>query len=133
MKNRKSSALRTSPSRASDPPLGSPLGGPPHRCGRPVLLADDDDAIREILAEVIGLDGVRMSGWDLLAAMRDCSELRVIPTVVVSASAGIAEGIPAARYLAKPVHPEDLVYVVTSLCESFHRSNRALTFDGTSA
>ena len=75
----------------------------------------------------------RMSGWDLLAAMRASSELRLIPTVVVSASAGIAEGIPVARYLAKPVHPEDLVHAVTSLCESFHRSDRALTFDGTSA
>jgi CheY-like chemotaxis protein len=118
---------------------------------------DDDETIREILVEVLGLEGPHavlgaadgrealdyldsgkelpcvivtdlmmpvMSGWELLEAVKSRPALADIPVIVVSASyiRGVAVG--AARFLSKPIHPEDLLLEVANHC-SCHGSARA--------
>jgi CheY-like chemotaxis protein len=106
-----------------------------------VLVVDDDDAIREVIAEVLrdegykvssagngeqALDELRkgrpdlvlldlmmpvMSGWELLELLQSSADLSKIPVVVVSAMT--APGV--CEHLAKPIDLECLLATVDRL------------------
>ncbi len=109
----------------------------------PVLVVDDDAAIRECVAEVLSLEGFRvveardgreglelleaqrpsvvvldlmmpvMSGWDFRREQRRRPTVADIPVIVVSAYD--ARGIAADRVLAKPFDLDTLTRAVHEL------------------
>ena len=111
--------------------------------GRHVLLAEDDDALRDVTAEVLrdagyavatARDGVEtlaalradppdlllldlmmpnLDGWQVHAAMQADPALASIPVCVLSA---VSNAPPVARVLRKPVSLATLLHAVRDLC-----------------
>jgi len=111
-----------------------------------VLLVDDDDDVREALAELIKLRGFPlltatngvealsllqkgtpciilldlvmpiMDGWQLLAKLRASPALREVPVVVISAHAASNPPTGVNRVLTKPIDLEDLYASLEEFC-----------------
>jgi len=110
-----------------------------------ILVVDDDDDIREMIAEALVLDGYRvstapngkvaleqarahrldliildlmmpvMNGWQFLEAQREDPDLATIPVVVVTATLD-AQVEGAAMLLRKPFDLDALLTTVARLC-----------------
>ena len=70
---------------------------------------------------VIDLMLPRVSGWDLLQHLRDTTELRGIPTLVISGFPRENLRVKADVILHKPVDPDRLLSAVRQLVESRRR------------
>lgn len=86
-------------------------------CGCRVITADSGEQAlrraREVRPDLITLDLMmpRMSGWEILSAIKADADLRGIPVVVVSVAAGESGGriLGAVDVLQKPVSRDDLL------------------------
>jgi CheY-like chemotaxis protein len=135
-----SSASGSGDSSSSVPPGRGPhgvTGG-----ARTILVVDDDEAIREAVGEVLVDEGYRvlfaenglraleilrtrapaailldlmmpvMSGWEVLEAVAESSELARIPIIVLSAMSAP----PGHAFLSKPVNLDELLELVGRTC-----------------
>lgn len=112
---------------------------------QPVLVVDDDPAILDMIAELLGYEGYdvvtssegsaaleianlhapalilldlmmpKMSGWQVIAALRAAPQTRAIPVVLLSARrdlATTASELGVETFLEKPFELDDLLKVV---------------------
>jgi CheY-like chemotaxis protein len=112
---------------------------------KPILVVDDDPAILDLLAELLGYEGYsvittsegsaavtyastqapalilldlmmpEMSGWQVVAALRDSPQTQQIPVVLLSARRDLpatARDLDVATFLEKPFDLDDLLSVV---------------------
>jgi CheY-like chemotaxis protein len=119
-----------------------------------ILLVEDNDDVREMMALALELSGhvvwpaangrealaqlsghgdlpclilldlmmPVMNGWQLRAALKEDPRLARIPVVVVSAlNSELAQRVPGAHYLPKPVDIDQLLDVVCDYCDGTDR------------
>jgi chemosensory pili system protein ChpA (sensor histidine kinase/response regulator) len=96
--------------------------------GHTVLMAQDGrDALDQLrsgsapCAILLDLVMPRMTGWELVAALRRDPTLADIPFAIMGANpryASEAKALGARRWLAKPMELDDVVGIIDELCQS---------------
>jgi two-component system response regulator MprA len=94
--------------------------------GHTVITAEDGrDALDQLrdgvtpCAILLDLVMPRMTGWDLVGALRQDPRLADIPLVIMGANpryASEAQALGARKWLAKPMELEDVVTTIDELC-----------------
>ncbi len=116
------------------------------KCDGPVLVVDDDDAIRESMCDLLADEGYpvlaarngrealdvlhhehpsllvidltmpEMNGWQLIDAIHADAALSQIPVLVMTAASPDGADLPALRLLRKPLRAQTLLAVVAASC-----------------